>query len=75
MFHNPLADGIVVLIILALFFAPKRLPMLGRGIGEGIKEFKSGISGAGSTDASGQTQLPQGSDAAQGSGTASERSS
>jgi sec-independent protein translocase protein TatA len=75
MFHNPLADGIVVLIILALFFAPKRLPMLGRGIGEGIKEFKAGISGAGSTDASGQPQLPEASDTAHGSGAATERNS
>ncbi|MGO9898552.1 MAG: twin-arginine translocase TatA/TatE family subunit [Solirubrobacteraceae bacterium] len=75
MFHNPLADGIVVLIILILFFAPKRLPMLGRGVGEGIKEFKAGISGAASADANGQPQLPEGGDAAQGAGAPSDRSS
>ncbi len=44
MFRNPLADGLVILVIVLLFFAPKRLPGLGRGIGEGIKEFKDGIS-------------------------------
>ncbi len=43
MFHNPLTDGIVVLLILLLFFGPKRLPMLSRSIGESIKEFKGGI--------------------------------
>lgn len=43
MFRNPLADGLVILIVVLLFLAPKRLPMLGRGVGEGIKEFKQGI--------------------------------
>lgn len=74
MFHNPLADGIVVLIILILFFAPKRLPMLGRGVGEGIKEFKAGISGSASPDADGQPQLTDGTDAAQ-TGTPPDRTS
>jgi sec-independent protein translocase protein TatA len=75
MFHNPLTDGIVVLIILVLFFAPKRLPMLGRGVGEGIKEFKAGISGSDSKDAAGQPQLPEGGDAAPGAGAPSDGSS
>ena len=43
MFRSPFADGIVVLIVLLLFFGPKRLPMLSRSIGESIKEFKGGI--------------------------------
>ncbi len=43
MFRNPLTDGLVVLVILILFFGPKRLPMLSRSIGESIKEFKGGI--------------------------------
>ncbi len=45
MFRNPLTDGLVVLVVLLLFFGPKRLPELGRGIGEGIKSFKDGITG------------------------------
>jgi sec-independent protein translocase protein TatA len=44
MFHNPLADGVVIVVILLLFFGPKRLPMLSRSIGESVKEFKGGIS-------------------------------
>jgi len=48
MFRNPLTDGIVVIVILLLFFGPKRLPMLSRSIGESIKEFKGGI-GSGSS--------------------------
>jgi len=51
MFRNPLVDGIVVLLILLLFFGPKRLPMLSRSIGESIKEFKGGVqSGASDQD-------------------------
>jgi sec-independent protein translocase protein TatA len=49
MFRNPLTDGLVVLVVLLLFFGPKRLPELGRGIGEGIKSFKDGIGGGGSS--------------------------
>ncbi len=49
MFRNPLSDGLVVLVILLLFFGPKRLPMLSRSIGESIREFKGGI-GSGSDD-------------------------
>jgi sec-independent protein translocase protein TatA len=43
MFHNPLADAVVIVVILLLFFGPKRLPMLSRSIGESVKEFKGGI--------------------------------
>jgi sec-independent protein translocase protein TatA len=50
MFRNPLTDGIVVLVILLLFFGPKRLPELGKGIGEGIRSFKDGIGGGSSHD-------------------------
>lgn len=43
MFRSPLADGLIVVVILLLFFGPKRLPMLSRSIGQSIKEFKGGI--------------------------------
>jgi len=43
MFDSPLKDSIIVLIILLLFFGPKRLPALSRSIGESIKEFRGGI--------------------------------
>jgi sec-independent protein translocase protein TatA len=44
MFRSPLADGLVVLVLVLLVLGPKRLPMLGRSVGESIKEFKGGIS-------------------------------
>lgn len=57
MFRNPLTDGLVVLVILILFFGPKRLPMLSRSIGESIKEFKGGIASSRKDDED-QPQLP-----------------
>jgi sec-independent protein translocase protein TatA len=45
MFRSPLTDGIVVLVILLLIIGPKKLPQLGRGLGDGMREFKEGITG------------------------------
>lgn len=47
MFVSPWKDGLIVLIIVLLFFGPKRLPALSRSIGESIKEFKGGIADSG----------------------------
>jgi sec-independent protein translocase protein TatA len=44
MFSNPENLLIVLLIVLVLFGA-KRLPGLGRGLGQGMREFKDGITG------------------------------
>lgn len=43
MFRSPIVDAVVVILVLLLFFGPKRLPMLSRSVGESIKEFKGGI--------------------------------
>jgi sec-independent protein translocase protein TatA len=45
MFRNPTTDLIVVLLIVLLIFGPKRLPGLGKQLGDGIREFKDGITG------------------------------
>jgi sec-independent protein translocase protein TatA len=45
MFRNPVTDLIVVLVVALLIFGPKRLPMLGRSLGQGLKEFKDSIGG------------------------------
>jgi sec-independent protein translocase protein TatA len=50
MFRSPLADGVIVLLVLLLFFGPKRLPMLSRSIGESIKEFRGGVAEDGSSE-------------------------
>jgi sec-independent protein translocase protein TatA len=45
---------LLMLLIIALFvFGPKRLPELGKAMGEGIRSFKSGIKDTGT---SGQDQ-------------------
>ena len=45
MFRNPTTDLIVVLVIVLLIFGPKRLPGLGRQLGQGLREFKDSITG------------------------------
>jgi sec-independent protein translocase protein TatA len=45
MFRSPLTDGILVLVVLLLIIGPKKLPQLGRGLGDGMREFKEGITG------------------------------
>ena len=35
---------LIVLVIVILLFGAKKLPELGKGLGSGIKEFKSGLS-------------------------------
>jgi sec-independent protein translocase protein TatA len=41
---GPLEIGLIVLLI-ALVFGAKRLPGLGRAVGQSMREFKGGISG------------------------------
>ena len=36
---------IVILLIALLIFGPRKLPELGKGLGEGLKGFKDGIKG------------------------------
>jgi sec-independent protein translocase protein TatA len=43
---GPLEIGLIVLLIV-LVFGAKRLPALGRAVGDGMREFKNGISGKG----------------------------
>jgi sec-independent protein translocase protein TatA len=50
MFRNPYADGLIVLVVILLFFGPKRLPTLGRSLGQGMREFKDSITGASRDD-------------------------
>ncbi len=37
---------LVILFVALLVFGPKKLPELGKGLGEGIRGFKQGISGS-----------------------------
>jgi len=51
MFRNPLIDAIVVLVVVLLIFGPKRLPLLGRSLGQGMREFKESITGNSTSEA------------------------
>ncbi len=46
---GPLELGIVLLIVLVIF-GPKRLPMLGKQLGSGMREFKDSITGKSGDD-------------------------
>jgi sec-independent protein translocase protein TatA len=50
MFRNPLMDAVIVLVIVLLFVGPKKLPALGKGLGQGMREFKEGITGESKSD-------------------------
>jgi sec-independent protein translocase protein TatA len=54
---GPLEIGVVVLLIL-LVFGAKRLPALGRAVGDGMREFKTGISGKDDSDSSPKLDPP-----------------
>jgi sec-independent protein translocase protein TatA len=62
MFASPWKDGVIVLVIVLLFFGPKKLPALSRSIGESIKEFKGGIA----QDSDEKSELPSGTNSQAG---------
>ncbi len=61
MFRNPYADGLIILIVILLFFGPKRLPMLGRSLGQGMREFKDSITGNSKDEAEEPPEISQAS--------------
>ncbi len=45
MFRLGLPELVILLIIIFFLFGAKRLPEMGKGVGEGIKNFKKSIKG------------------------------
>jgi sec-independent protein translocase protein TatA len=50
-FGLSIGHWIVVLIVVVVLFGPKRLPELGQALGEGIRNFRKGLSDPGKTEA------------------------
>ena len=50
MFRLGLPELVILLIIIFFLFGAKRLPEMGKGVGEGIKNFKKSIKGDDSDD-------------------------
>lgn len=73
MFRNPVTDVVVVLVVVLLIFGPKRLPMLGRSLGQGMREFKDSITGDSKEDAEERPALTGGEQSEAVGGTDSER--
>ena len=48
---------LVIVIVALLVFGPKKIPELGKGLGEGIKNFKEGMKQASETP-SAKTEVP-----------------
>ncbi len=42
---------LLVLVVALLLFGPRKLPELGKGLGEGIRGFKDGLKGTSTDDA------------------------
>ncbi len=52
-------DLIIILVIVLVLFGAKRLPEIGKGIGEGIKGFKKGLSEPDEIDVTPKKEAPK----------------
>lgn len=67
MFGLGATELLVILAIVLVLFGAAKLPQLGRGLGEGIRNFKNGLKGGDDTTPTDDRRLPPagGSDARQ----------
>jgi sec-independent protein translocase protein TatA len=49
-YKSPTTDLIIILVIVLLIWGPKRLPGLGKQLGQGMREFKDSITGQSKDD-------------------------
>jgi sec-independent protein translocase protein TatA len=49
---------LIVMVVVAILFGPKRLGGLGKGLGEGIKGLKDGLAGRGEDEGLGNSAQP-----------------
>jgi sec-independent protein translocase protein TatA len=62
-------EGLIILVLILLFFGARRVPQLGRSLGSGIREFRkeTAAPGAASEDDKGRIEQPD--DEEEGDGT------
>lgn len=54
-----LPEGGLVLLIILLLFGAKRLPEIGKGLGKGVKEFRTGIKSMSEDDDDAEQPAPK----------------
>jgi sec-independent protein translocase protein TatA len=54
-----LPELLIILLILVVLFGATKIPQLGRGLGEGIRNFRKGLRGGGEDGADGEPSRPQ----------------
>jgi sec-independent protein translocase protein TatA len=45
-----LPELLILLVVVLIFFGPKRLPEMGRSLGRGLREFKESVTGSAADD-------------------------
>jgi len=52
-------EWIIIGLAIVIFFGASKLPKLGKGLGEGIRNFKSGLKGEGKDDSLAESDEPK----------------
>jgi len=57
MFGIGMSELVIILIIVLIIFGAGKLPEIGKGLGKGIKNFKSAVSGSDDEDAAAKKEI------------------
>ena len=52
-------EGLIILVLILLFFGARRVPQLGRSLGSGIREFRKETAAGASDDDKGKLERPE----------------